>query len=74
MSVLYPELEPYAEGTLRVGGDSTLHWEACGNPHRKPALVLHGGPGLPTVSCDRVVDLPAGIRYLRLNRSLGTDR
>ena len=45
MSVLYPEIEPYAHGFLAVGDGNTLYWETCGNPQGKPAVVLHGGPG-----------------------------
>lgn len=45
MQSLYPEIEPYNEGTLDVGDGYILHWECCGNPNGKPAVVLHGGPG-----------------------------
>ena len=41
----YPPVEPYASGVLDVGGGHSLHWEQCGNPTGKPAVVLHGGPG-----------------------------
>ncbi|GGJ26097.1 prolyl aminopeptidase [Streptomyces brasiliensis] len=41
----YPEIEPYDQGMLDVGDGHRIHWETCGNPHGKPALVLHGGPG-----------------------------
>ncbi|MFJ5258981.1 prolyl aminopeptidase [Streptomyces sp. NPDC088387] len=41
----YPEIEPYDQGMLDVGDGNRVHWEVCGNPHGKPALVLHGGPG-----------------------------
>jgi proline iminopeptidase len=37
--------EPYESGTLDVGDGHQLYWECCGNPHGKPAVVLHGGPG-----------------------------
>lgn len=30
---------------LEVGDGNLVYWEACGNPHGKPAVVLHGGPG-----------------------------
>ncbi len=46
--VLYPALEPFAEGELRVGTRHTIHFEQCGNPHGVPALFLHGGPGSHT--------------------------
>jgi len=41
----YPPTEPYAHGMLDVGDGQLLHWETCGNPAGKPAVVLHGGPG-----------------------------
>ena len=30
---------------LPVGDGNLVYWETCGNPHGKPAVVLHGGPG-----------------------------
>ena len=30
---------------LDVGDGHQLYWELCGNPHGKPAVFLHGGPG-----------------------------
>jgi proline iminopeptidase len=43
--VSYPPLEPYEHGMLDTGDGNLVYWEACGNPHGVPALVLHGGPG-----------------------------
>ena len=38
MTGLYPEIEPYDDGMLEVGdGSNLVYWEACGNPHGKPA-------------------------------------
>jgi proline iminopeptidase len=45
MTDLYPEIEPYEQGFLEVDNDNLIYWETCGNPHGKPAVVLHGGPG-----------------------------
>jgi proline iminopeptidase len=45
MTGLYPEIEPYAQGTLEVGDGNLVYWETCGDPGGKPAVVLHGGPG-----------------------------
>ena len=45
MTDLYPEIEPYEHGLLDVGDRNLVHWETCGNPSGKPALVVHGGPG-----------------------------
>ncbi|MCQ4214136.1 prolyl aminopeptidase [Streptomyces longispororuber] len=42
---LYPDIEPYDHGRLDVGDGNRIHWETCGNPRGKPAVVLHGGPG-----------------------------
>lgn len=42
---MYPEIEPYEHGMLHVGDRNRIHWETCGNPQAKAALVLHGGPG-----------------------------
>ncbi|MFI9815038.1 prolyl aminopeptidase [Saccharothrix variisporea] len=42
---MYPEIEPYDHGMLDVGDGHLVYWEVCGNPHGKPAVVLHGGPG-----------------------------
>jgi proline iminopeptidase len=42
---LYPPLEPYMHGRLRVTGGHELYFEQCGNPAGQPALVIHGGPG-----------------------------
>ena len=45
MRTLYPEIEPFDSGTLQVDDRHTLHYEQCGNPHGKPVVLLHGGPG-----------------------------
>ena len=42
---LYPETAPLSSGTLPVDGTHTLYYEEYGNPHGKPAVFLHGGPG-----------------------------
>lgn len=48
----YPEIEPYDHGMLDVGDGNHLYWETSGNPRGKPAVVLHGGPGLaPAPDC-----------------------
>jgi proline iminopeptidase len=42
---LYPAIEPNHTGYLKVGGGHELYYEESGNPHGKPAVFLHGGPG-----------------------------
>ena len=41
----YPESDPFESGLLDVGDGNLVHWELCGNPEGKPAVVFHGGPG-----------------------------
>jgi proline iminopeptidase len=41
----YPAIEPHDSGMLEAGDGHHLYWEACGDPHGKPAVALHGGPG-----------------------------
>lgn len=45
MRTLYPAIEPYDTGTLRVDERHVLYYEQCGNPDGKPVVLLHGGPG-----------------------------
>jgi proline iminopeptidase len=45
MRELYPPLEPYDQGTLRVSDLHELHYEQAGNPAGRPVLFVHGGPG-----------------------------
>src|SRR6185295_3338725 len=40
---LYPEIEPYASGHLRVSELHEIYYEECGNPRGQPALFVHGG-------------------------------
>ncbi len=43
--VFYPDIQPYSRGRLKVSDLHEIYYEESGNPHGKPALVLHGGPG-----------------------------
>ena len=49
----YPEIEPYATGTLEVDEPHSLYFEECGNPEGDPILFLHGGPGAGCTAFDR---------------------
>lgn len=45
MKTLYPEIEPFDAGRLKVSPVHELYYEQSGNPKGKPAVFLHGGPG-----------------------------
>ena len=43
---LYPAIEPYRVSELPVSDLHTIVYEEVGNPDGRPALFLHGGPGV----------------------------
>ena len=45
MKILYPPIEPFDTGRLKVSPVHELYYEQCGNPNGKPVVFLHGGPG-----------------------------
>lgn len=45
MRQLYPEIEPYRQGMLKVSQLHTIYFEESGNPQGKTVVILHGGPG-----------------------------
>jgi proline iminopeptidase len=49
LRTLYPSIEPYRSGMLRVAPEHELYFEECGNPDGKPVVFVHGGPG---AGCD----------------------
>ncbi len=42
---LFPDIEPYASGSLQVSSLHEIYYEQVGNPEGIPILFLHGGPG-----------------------------
>lgn len=42
---LYPEIEPYRTGKLKVSAVHEVYYEESGNPKGKPVVFVHGGPG-----------------------------
>ena len=58
-TLLYPPLEPFKTGVLDTGDGHQIYWELCGNPHGKPAVFLHGGPGAGCSSDHRRLFDPA---------------
>ncbi|WP_338863966.1 prolyl aminopeptidase [Myxococcus stipitatus] len=43
--MMYPPLEPYRLGRLKVSPLHELYFEESGNPKGKPVVFIHGGPG-----------------------------
>ena len=42
---LFADNEPFAAGWLPPADGHEIYYEECGNPHGKPCVILHGGPG-----------------------------
>ena len=64
----YPEIEPYEHGVLDVGDGNLVYWETTGNPHGKPAVVFHGGPGSGSSSGTRRLFDPARYRIVQFDQ------
>lgn len=45
LNELFPEIEPFNQGRLKVSNLHELYYEQSGNPEGKPIVFLHGGPG-----------------------------
>ncbi|MCA6596561.1 MAG: prolyl aminopeptidase [Pseudanabaena sp. M046S1SP1A06QC] len=45
MRELYPAIDPYHQGFLKVSDLHTIYFEESGNPQGHPVIILHGGPG-----------------------------
>jgi proline iminopeptidase len=45
VEALWPAIEPFETGHLRVSPIHEIYYELSGNPEGIPVLVLHGGPG-----------------------------
>lgn len=44
-TALYPPLQPFHKGQLKVSPIHTIAYSEYGNPKGKPVLCVHGGPG-----------------------------
>ncbi len=64
MLILYPDIKPYAEHRLSVGGPHELYIEECGNPKGIPILFVHGGPGAGCSCRDRCFFDPEKYRII----------
>jgi proline iminopeptidase len=45
LKTLYPAIEPFNTGRLKVSDIHEIYYEQVGNPNGKPVVFLHGGPG-----------------------------
>jgi len=50
---LFPEIEPYVTGRLRLDDRHVMYWEQSGNPRGVPVLFVHGGPGAGAATAHR---------------------
>ncbi|GAB2779206.1 prolyl aminopeptidase [Amycolatopsis magusensis] len=64
---MYTHGEPYDSGLLDVGDGNLVHWDVSGNPAGKPAVLLHGGPGVPSPHGRRYFD-PAAYRVVQFHQ------
>src|SRR5712672_3462914 len=72
---LYPPIEPFRTGFLRVSEVHELYFEESGNPDGKPAVFLHGGPGGGTDEKMRTFFDPAVYRIVLFDqRGCGKSR
>ncbi|KAG5184419.1 prolyl aminopeptidase [Tribonema minus] len=65
---LYPPLEPYNSGCLRVPKVHSIYWEESGNPQGKPVVFLHGGPGSGCSAGSRQFFDPAKYRIVCIDQ------
>ena len=61
---LYPEIEPYRTGVLRLDSVHEMYFEECGNPRGEPVVFLHGGPGAGSAPAHRRFFDPAHYRII----------
>jgi len=75
MRVLYPELEPYQQGYLKVSPVHEIYYEQSGNPDGQPVVFVHGGPGGGTEPFQRRFFDPAAYRIVLFDqRGAGKSR
>jgi proline iminopeptidase len=61
---LYPEIEPYNTGMLRLDAVHEMYYEESGNPRGAPVVFLHGGPGAGSAPAHRRFFDPAHYRIV----------
>ncbi|WP_105432863.1 prolyl aminopeptidase [Neorhizobium sp. T6_25] len=68
MTTLFPVLAPYQTGFLDRPAGNRIFFALSGNPHGKPALLLHGGPGSGMSDSARRHFDPAVWRIIQLDQ------
>lgn len=72
---LYPPIDAYDQGHLRVSPVHEIYYEQSGNPRGKPVVFLHGGPGGGTSPKLRSFFDPAAYRIVLFDqRGCGLSR
>jgi len=64
LRTLYPPIEPYDTGRLKVSDIHEIYYEQVGNPNGRPVVFLHGGPGGGIVPEYRQFHDPAAYRIV----------
>jgi proline iminopeptidase len=64
----FPAGEPHEHGMLDVGDGHRIAWSVSGNPHGKPALLLHGGPGSGSSPAARRLFDPEAYRIVQFDQ------
>ncbi|KAG6813395.1 hypothetical protein H0H92_011372 [Tricholoma furcatifolium] len=72
---MYPPIEPYLTGNLKVSDIHTLYYEVSGNKEGTPVVFLHGGPGGGAEAGDRSFFNPAKYKIILFDqRGAGKSR
>jgi proline iminopeptidase len=75
MRELYPEIQPYQQGYLKVSPVHEIYYEQSGNPDGQPVVFVHGGPGGGTEPFQRRFFDPAAYRIVLFDqRGAGKSR
>lgn len=61
---LFPEIEPYDTGMLKVSDLHSIYYEESGNKNGNPVVFIHGGPGGGTSPRDRRFFDPEAYRII----------
>jgi proline iminopeptidase len=74
-SALYPPVEAFCTGHLKVSDQHEIYFEESGNPEGKPVVFVHGGPGGGTSPHYRQFFDPAKYRIIMFDqRGCGKSR